>query len=98
MSAGKMIKSKKSELQKKTNCPTFNESFHFKVPNGNLDAISASITIMQHAQAIKGSFAFVFCVLKLVLSNKVTQVLATTVESIALHKLSAYCKSLSWIT
>ncbi|XP_072050423.1 synaptotagmin-15-like isoform X2 [Amphiura filiformis] len=54
MSAGKMIKTKKTEIQKKTSNPTFNESFHFKVPNGNLDTISVSITMMQHAQAIKG--------------------------------------------
>ena len=49
-----MIKTKKTEVHKKTNSPTFNESFHFKVPNGNLDTISVSITVMQHAQAIKG--------------------------------------------
>ncbi|XP_038059537.1 synaptotagmin-15-like [Patiria miniata] len=54
MSASKVVKSKKTEIVKKTSNPTFNESFQFKVPSSNTDMFSISVTAMQHAPAMKG--------------------------------------------
>ena len=54
MSASKVIKSKKTEIVKKTPNPTYNESFQFKVPSSNTDMFSISVTVMQHAPAMKG--------------------------------------------
>ncbi|XP_071808907.1 synaptotagmin-15-like isoform X2 [Asterias amurensis] len=54
MGASKVVKSKKTEVVKKTPNPTYNESFQFKVPSSNTDMFSISLTVMQHAPAMKG--------------------------------------------
>lgn len=43
----KILKSKKTEAIRKTDCPNYNESFTFKLPVINLDTASLSITAMQ---------------------------------------------------
>ncbi|VDI72595.1 Hypothetical predicted protein, partial [Mytilus galloprovincialis] len=63
----KVLKSKKTEVVKKTDNPNFSESFTFKLPVSNLDSASINITAMQHQSGYKdkvfgrvilGSFMF----------------------------------------
>ncbi|KAJ8318813.1 hypothetical protein KUTeg_003904 [Tegillarca granosa] len=63
----KIVKSKKTDVVKKSECPNFNESFTFKLPVTQLDSASLSITAMQHSsghkdkvvgRVILGSFMF----------------------------------------
>ncbi|ESO89388.1 synaptotagmin 15b [Lottia gigantea] len=67
MVQNKVIKTKKSEIVRKTTCPTFNESFNFKLPVNSLDTASVTLTAMQHLTGHKdkvvgritlGSFMF----------------------------------------
>ncbi|XP_013399810.1 synaptotagmin-15 isoform X2 [Lingula anatina] len=44
----KMVKTKKTEVLKRTDCPAFNESFSFKVSPSQEDTTSFSIHAMQH--------------------------------------------------
>ena len=55
----KVIKSKKTEVIKKTDSPNFSESFTFKLPVTNLDSASINITAMQHQSGYKGKSKFV---------------------------------------
>lgn len=51
----KVIKTKKTDVIKKTNNPEFNESFTFKLPAASLDMASVNITAMQQSSTgIKG--------------------------------------------
>ncbi|XP_071953041.1 synaptotagmin-15-like [Antedon mediterranea] len=52
--ARKVIKTKKTEVVRKTNSPTFNESFHFKVAPDSLDVVSICLTVLQNAPKVKG--------------------------------------------
>ncbi|KAK3579479.1 hypothetical protein CHS0354_028292 [Potamilus streckersoni] len=63
----KTIKSKKTEVVKKTDDPAFNESFTFKLPIASLDTANITVTAMQHQSGYKdkvigrvtiGSFMF----------------------------------------
>ncbi|XP_033742643.1 synaptotagmin-15-like isoform X1 [Pecten maximus] len=63
----RVVKSKKTEVIKKSDCPNFSESFTFKLPVANLDAASLNITTIQHisghkdkvlGRVILGSFMF----------------------------------------
>ena len=54
MNIGKVVKAKKTEIVKKNSSPTFNESFHFKLPPDGLDMHSVSLAVMQHAPGVKG--------------------------------------------
>ncbi|XP_072165720.1 synaptotagmin-15-like [Diadema setosum] len=54
MNIGKVMKAKKTEVVKKNCNPTFNESFHFKLPPDGLDMYSISVAVMQHAPGVKG--------------------------------------------
>nr|XP_022315982.1 synaptotagmin-15-like isoform X2 [Crassostrea virginica]XP_022319655.1 synaptotagmin-15-like isoform X2 [Crassostrea virginica] len=63
----KVVKTKKTEVHKKTDTPNYNESFTFKLPVTSLDSASLSLTIMQHSsghkdkiigRVILGSFMF----------------------------------------
>jgi hypothetical protein len=50
----KVVKSKKTEVIKKTDCPNFSESFTYKLPVASLDSASINITAMQHQSGYKG--------------------------------------------
>lgn len=50
----KVLKTKKTEVLKKTDSPNYNESFTLKLPVTSLDAASLSLTIMQHSSGHKG--------------------------------------------
>lgn len=50
----KIVKSKKTEVIKKTDSPNFSESFTFKLPVASLDSASINITAMQHQSGYKG--------------------------------------------
>lgn len=52
----KVLKSKKTEVVKKTDNPNFSESFTFKLPVSNLDSASINITAMQHQSGYKGRY------------------------------------------
>ncbi|KAL3876862.1 hypothetical protein ACJMK2_034645 [Sinanodonta woodiana] len=63
----KTVKSKKTEVVKKTEDPVFNESFTFKLPMASLDTANITVTAMQHQSGYKdkvigrvtiGSFMF----------------------------------------
>ncbi|XP_054773392.1 synaptotagmin-15-like [Lytechinus pictus] len=54
MNIGKVVKAKKTEVVKKNPSPTFNESFHFKLPPDGLDMYSILVAVMQHAPGVKG--------------------------------------------
>ncbi|KAI0212144.1 Synaptotagmin-15 [Lamellibrachia satsuma] len=63
----KIIKTKKTEVVKRSTNPSFNESFTFKLPVSSLDIASISLTAMQHMTGLKdktlgrvvlGSFMF----------------------------------------
>ncbi|PVD39243.1 hypothetical protein C0Q70_01871 [Pomacea canaliculata] len=67
MIQNKVVKTKKSEVAKKTACPTFNESFTFKLPLASIDTASISVSAMQYVSGHKdkiigrivvGSFMF----------------------------------------
>ena len=52
----KVVKTKKTEVHKKTDTPNYNESFTFKLPVTSLDSASLSLTIMQHSSGHKGEW------------------------------------------
>ncbi|KAK2178334.1 hypothetical protein NP493_546g00002 [Ridgeia piscesae] len=54
----KVIKTKKTEVVKRSTNPSFNESFTFKLPVSSLDIASVSLTAIQHMTGLKGSFMF----------------------------------------
>ncbi|XP_070182783.1 synaptotagmin-15-like [Littorina saxatilis] len=67
MIQNKAVKTKKSEVGKKTYNPSFNESFTFKLPVSGLDTASVNVSLMQHLSGHKdkllgrivlGSFMF----------------------------------------
>ncbi|XP_076453975.1 synaptotagmin-15-like [Babylonia areolata] len=67
MIQNKVVKTKKSEVAKKTSSPSFNESFTFKLPLASLDMASVNVSLMQHLSGHKdkligrivlGSFMF----------------------------------------
>ncbi|XP_041363619.1 synaptotagmin-15-like [Gigantopelta aegis] len=67
MVQNKMVKSKKTEVAKKTSSPIFNESFTFKLPLGNVDTASINLSTMEHysghkdkliGRIVLGSFMF----------------------------------------
>ena len=51
---GRVVKSKKTDVAKKSNSPTFNESFTFKLPADEIDVTQLSITAMQHCTGQRG--------------------------------------------
>jgi Ca2+-dependent lipid-binding protein len=55
MQQRKEVKSKKTDVVKKTLNPVFNESFTFKLPNAGLDRASIKITAMQHITGQRGN-------------------------------------------
>ena len=50
----KVVKTKKTELVKRTTNPGFNESFTFKLPVSSLDIASISLTAVQRLTGFKG--------------------------------------------
>ncbi|XP_046369955.1 synaptotagmin-15-like isoform X1 [Haliotis rufescens] len=67
MIQNKMVKSKKTEVVKKSTSPTYNESFTFKLPVTSLDTASITLTAMQYysghkdkaiGRVVLGSFMF----------------------------------------
>ena len=50
----KVVKTKKTEVAKRSASPVFNESFTFKLPINNLDMASVTITAMQHMTGTRG--------------------------------------------
>ncbi|KAL8577901.1 hypothetical protein ACOMHN_011897 [Nucella lapillus] len=67
MIQNRAVKTKKSEVAKKTSSPSFNESFTFKLPVASLDMSSVNVSLMQHLSGHKdkligrivlGSFMF----------------------------------------
>lgn len=50
----RVVKTKKTEVLKKTDSPNYNESFILKLPVTSLDSASLSLTIMQHSSGHKG--------------------------------------------
>jgi len=54
MHQSKAIKTKKTEIIKRSQNPSFNESFTFKLPVASLDMSSVSISAMQHGSGVRG--------------------------------------------
>lgn len=52
----KVIKTKKTEVIKKTSDPNFNESFTFKLQAGSLDTASVTVSALQHISGHKGKW------------------------------------------
>ena len=50
----RIVKTKKTEVIKKSANPNFNESFTFKLPVSGLDTASVTISAMQHFSGHKG--------------------------------------------
>ncbi|KAL8565058.1 hypothetical protein ACOMHN_005261 [Nucella lapillus] len=53
MIQNKAVKTKKTEVAKKTSQPSFNESFTFKLPVSGLDTASVNLTLLQHLSGHK---------------------------------------------
>ena len=53
---GRVVKSKKTEVARKSNSPTFNESFTFKLPVEEIDSTSISIAAMLQSSGQRGEY------------------------------------------
>ena len=64
----KVVKSKKTEVMKRSTSPVFNESFTYKLNSASLDTASVTITAMHYVSGHRGTSAVLYnCVDYLVL-------------------------------
>ena len=52
----KVLKTKRTDVVRRSVCPSFNESFSFRMPPSVVDVCSVSITVLQrHSTLLRGS-------------------------------------------